>query len=253
MAPSAPKISRLALPHDADDLIVFGGSFDPPTRAHMTMAKAARASTLPGGWLIFVPAARSPHKVDEPAASDADRTAMLELAIRGLDRAAIWADELDRAGHEPGPSYMLQTIHRLIELLQGQQRPDPHLRLLIGADQAVVFHLWRGFRELASLAEPLVMLRGQIHSSGQLVEQLARTGIWDHAELDRWAARVVPVEPIDASATLVRDLLGEGAPVLSADEKATVPDRQLDRLMDPVVLQHIRSHGLYRGPGPDRR
>ena len=64
-------------------VVLFGGSFDPPTLAHITLASLA-AEALSASRLVYVLAAVSPHKLNQPPASDDDRLAMLRLARLGL-------------------------------------------------------------------------------------------------------------------------------------------------------------------------
>lgn len=225
----------MAVPAGVDQLIVFGGSFDPPTRAHLALAEAARDAACPDAWLVLVPAARSPHKEHPPLASDADRVAMLELARREIPRSVVWTDELDRA-RVGRPSYMIDTIRRL-----GSLWPQPpRLRLLIGSDQALAFDRWRDARALIELAPPLVLLREPIDSSAALIDQLGAAGAWSRAELDRWSSWVAPVGMIPASATAARTALAGGA-----------SDTMLRHLLDPDVLAYIRAHELYQLPEAD--
>lgn len=229
-----PPATPLPVPDDARELLVFGGSFDPPTRAHRECAVEARDAAMPHAWLVLVPAARSPHKVDAPEASDADRIRMLELAFSGAERTAIWTDELDRAAEDPAaPSYAIETIRRLASL-----RPSATLRLLIGADQALAFCRWKEHRQLAELAEPLVMLRAPAESPEVLIARLAQTGAWSPAELDDWRGRIAPVPVRAGSATEARGLLAS----LRARNK-----KDLAALLHPEVLEVILARDLYRG------
>lgn len=222
-------ITPVPAPAEARTIIVFGGTFDPPHRAHVELPRAARERTDPGAWLLYVPAARSPFKASGPAASDADRLSMLRLATQDEPRTSVWTDELDRAaaGH---PSYTVETLERLRSALG----PGPALRLLIGADQAAALHAWREPRRVVELAEPLVMMRGDAESAEGLVARLRGAGFWSEAELASWTPRIVPIPRLQISATRVRQLLADGA----ADER-------LAPFLDPRVLAYIRSRGLY--------
>ena len=61
------------------DLLVYGGSFDPPHRAHVTLPfAAARVAGAEG--VIFIPAGRPPHKSNRVLTHKKHRLAMLSSA-----------------------------------------------------------------------------------------------------------------------------------------------------------------------------
>jgi nicotinic acid mononucleotide adenylyltransferase len=96
-----------------------------PPRPHR-LALAARDAIYPDdrhapAWLVFVPAARNPHKPTNPAATNAQRVEMLRLATADADRVAIWTDEIDRA-HETAPSFWADTIERARTIAPGRRR-----------------------------------------------------------------------------------------------------------------------------------
>jgi len=184
---------------------------------------------MPEGWLIYIPAARSPHKDDAPRAADAHRLEMVGLAIRDLPRAAVWTDEIDRAT-AGRPSYSVLTAERAHGL-----RPEARLRLLIGADQAQVFHRWKDERRLIELAPPIVMLRRPSEKPGELIASLRETGLWSEPEIDRWMGWIAEVPTMGISATEARDLVG----------RVDAGDPRLAELLDPRVLEYIVEHGLY--------
>jgi len=214
------------LPPDAAWAIVFGGTFDPPHLAHTRLVPRVRDQALPEAWLVYVPAARSPHKQDAPLAPDVHRVAMLHGALAGVPRAVVWTDELKRSG----ASYTIDTLERLRAAC-----PRTSLRLLIGADQAAAFHRWRRAHEILQLAPPLVMPRTPLGDRASLMRALREAGAWSNAELRVWDACIAPCGVMDASATELRQLLGR-----------TPRDRAaLERLLDQGVLAYIEAHGLY--------
>lgn len=225
----------MPVPPETRLVVLVGGTFDPPHRAHVELPARVR-DVLEGGsagaWLVYVPAARSPFKTDGPVASDADRVKMLTLALEGTPRACVWTDEIDRA--EAGePSYTVDTLERARRWLDANGCAGAAMRLLIGADQALAFHRWREPRRIISLAEPVVMLRPPVDTPRALVEGMRATGAWSDAELGAWESRVVDVGVIDAAATSIRERLASGG--------ASV----VEGVVDPRVLEYIREHGLY--------
>jgi len=214
----------MPLVREGDEAVLFGGTFDPPTRAHTAVGSMFAAQTC---VVLFVPAARSPHKDDAPGAPDADRVRMLEIALHDAPRRAVWTDELDRGA----PSYWVDTVRRAREW--GGARGVRTGRFVIGADQAGAFHRWREGRWLFDHAEPAVVLRPPIDSIDRLVTALERTGAWSGDDLERWRSLVVEAPLIETSATTVRALLHDG------------DDDTLREHLDDGVLAHIRERGLY--------
>ncbi len=133
--------------------IVFGGSFDPPHRAHVQLPRRA-AEAIGAERVLYVPARINPLKGDAPPASPEDRLAMLRLAIAGDPRCEIRTLELDREG----PSYTVDTL-RTLAAEAAAATPPAQLVLLVGADAAIGFPKWRDPRAIASIAEVAVMLR----------------------------------------------------------------------------------------------
>jgi nicotinate-nucleotide adenylyltransferase len=129
---------------------VFGGSFDPVHCGHLTLARCCREQAqLDSVW--FVPAAHQPFKPDGPFASNADRLAMLNLAVAREPGFEISTLELDRGGM----SYTIDTLLTLSAMI-----PESNLYLLMGADALVDFPYWRRPADICRIATPLVVNRG---------------------------------------------------------------------------------------------
>ncbi|MFG0283570.1 MAG: nicotinate-nicotinamide nucleotide adenylyltransferase [Phycisphaerales bacterium JB039] len=226
-----PPITPLPVPDSAAGVLLYGGSFDPPHIAHVKLALAARnAIDARAGarfWLVYVPAARSPHKHSGPQATGPQRIRMLELALDGRAGAAIWTDEIDRAVAGE-PSYWINTVRRARAALGD----GPELRFLIGADQAVQFHRWREARAILQIADAAVIGRDPIDSAAALRRAMAQPGFWTDAELDAWADRFVDVGTLKAASTDVR--AGNGHEIA------------------PAVAAYIAQQGLYPGTTPLR-
>ena len=213
-------------PHKGATLVFCGGSFDPPHQGHAAIARAAQQAAGPGAWIVFVPAARSPHKHAGPAAADSDRIAMLRLMASGLDDACIWTDEIDRAAWGEA-SYTIDSVRRLREV-----HPIGEIRLLIGADQARAFARWRAPHDLLKLAPPLIARRGD--DAAPLLEELRTCGAWSDEELRLWEKGMLDSPLMDVSSTALREALRGGR---SGD--------LIDQWIDPTVLMYITARGLY--------
>jgi nicotinate-nucleotide adenylyltransferase len=244
-------------------VIVFGGTFDPPHVGHVRLPVRVREvldereGEPSRSWLLYVPAARSPHKEHGPVASDDERAEMLRLALSETPRSAVWTDEMDRAraveagtlepgapvisggDPKPAPSYTIDTLARLRVWLDEHGLSGTKVYLLIGADQAVTFHYWRQPRDILRLAKPLVMIRGEARNADALVERIGGLGFWDRREMEMWRGAIVPIGRIDVSATQVRAALAAGS------------EEEAGRLLPAAVLGYIRERKLYRRSSDD--
>jgi nicotinate-nucleotide adenylyltransferase len=229
-------------------VLVFGGTFDPPHAGHVVLPDAVRAA-LGFEWVMYVPAARSPHKASGPVASDEDRVAMLVASLRERAeetgdevRASVCTLEIERARGGVGAagpvavSYTVDTLRALRAAL-----PGVTMRLLIGADQAAAFGRWHEPREIIGLAEPVVMLRLPMESVDGMIEAMRAPGggSWSEEELAAWRGRVVEVPLIDAEATRIRAGLARGG----------VDDELVVGRLARAVREMILERGLYRVSG----
>ena len=106
-------------------ILLFGGSFDPPTRAHSVIATLA-AATLGADLTLWIPNQVSPWKDQTLVTPAAARVALAEAATMGIDDMDVWTVEAER----PGPSYTFETVLEARRLAG----PDAKLWFLCGAD-----------------------------------------------------------------------------------------------------------------------
>lgn len=205
---------------DCHFILIYGGSFDPPHRAHVVLPEIVR-HRLGADLVAYLPAARSPHKLDQQPTDARHRLAMLKLALRDHPRAVVLSDEIDRT--VPGePSYMTDTLVTLRQRLGA----GVTLRLLVGADQARAFDRWKDAGHVIELADPVVMLRPP-ETPESLLASLP-----DASWRSFWACRMVLTPQMDISATEIRRRVREREPI--------------DDLVPEPVARYIYEHGLYR-------
>ncbi len=200
-------------------ILIYGGTFDPPHRAHTTLPPiVARALGCPR--MLYIPAATSPHKQNATSTPAHHRLAMLALALADIPEAEISTLELDRNGL----SFTIDTL----ETLHQNAEPGNSFRLLIGADHALNFHAWKEWRRILQLAPPAVMLRPPLTIQSfhqQLIE------VYGEKEALEWFDRAIPAPRFDISATDIRHRLAQNLP--------------LEDLLDPAVLDYIHREHLY--------
>ncbi len=210
-------------------MLFFGGSFDPPHTGHTTLPTLIlEALNTPKAPLVYVPAARSPHKATAQTPA-AHRVAMLERAVPQDRDATIWTYEIDRARTHPGePSYWVHTWERARAACPGAE-----LRFLIGADQALAMHRWSMYH--AFWRDAIVMLRDEHGTPDHLIDAMRSLDTWSDKDLEHWRSRIVPIPALDASSTRIRASLADPSqrenPIAGLDER---------------VRSYILEHELYR-------
>lgn len=128
---------------------IFGGSFDPIHLGHLILAEQCREQ----GQLeqvVFIPAARPPHKQTQGLTAFDRRVEMLTLAIAG--QPAFRCDEMEK--ERPGPSYTADTLRTWKE-----KQPAAELYLILGADMAADLPYWYQPVRVIELATLLVAQR----------------------------------------------------------------------------------------------
>ena len=130
---------------------VYGGTFDPVHLGHLLLARDA-LEQLRLDAILFVPAGQSPLKSRKPRASDAQRLAMLRLALKNEPRFWLSRCELDR----PAPSYAYDTALEIHEAF-----PRAEIFWLIGADQLAVLDQWHRPDDLRRMVTFVLLPRGK--------------------------------------------------------------------------------------------
>jgi nicotinate-nucleotide adenylyltransferase len=189
---------------------LFGGSFDPVHRAHVTLAEAALAE-LQLAAVRWIPAGQ-PWQKSRTITEAERRVAMVQLAIAHEPRFVLDRIEIERAG----PSFTLDTVREL-----AAREPGTQWFLLIGQDQYAGLHTWRDWREL--LGRVVLAVANRPGDQRQ-----------PHPDVQRFPHRMVPLPMLDISSTDIRARVAAG--------------QDISQLVPPDVARYIETHGLYRRP-----
>ncbi|MEE8468302.1 MAG: nicotinate (nicotinamide) nucleotide adenylyltransferase [Planctomycetota bacterium] len=211
---------------------LLGGSFDPVHVGHLHAARTAQEARALDR-VVFVPAARPPHKPGRRLAAGEHRLAMLRLALAGELSWTVSDLELSRSG----PSYTIDTV-RALPAEVGE--PEAQVFLILGYDNLAGLPGWHEARSLLTLARPLIVWRAGDGASGDGASGdggppagLPATVRSLPPEL---VARIqegfLPTSCVPARATDLRAALARGETRL-----AELPE---------AVGEYIREHGLYR-------
>ena len=213
----------------AERLGWFGGSFDPPHRGHLHVARTAMVSAGLD-HVVWVPAAVSPHKTSgRGPAPGAVRAELLELLLADGDpeleaRSSIWAGELEREG----PSFTVDSLREVVAARVASGRAGG-LLLLMGADQLAGLDRWREVDAVLELAEPRIV---------------PRPG-FGRAELEALRPRLTPA----TFARVEAGLLAGDEVDLSSTELRSARASGVDADLTPRVEARIEELGLYRDAG----
>jgi nicotinate-nucleotide adenylyltransferase len=129
---------------------IMGGTFDP---IHLGHLRAAEEIYWAFGLdrIIFVPAARPPHKDEIVVASALHRYEMVSLATVFTPYFTVSSIEITR----PGKSYSVETV-REFQKVSGL---NTSLYFVVGVDAFLGMSGWRHARELVGLARVIVTAR----------------------------------------------------------------------------------------------
>lgn len=206
-------------------LALFGGTFDPVHVGHLSVAW--EASELLDADVHLMPASVPPHR-PPPAATAAQRVAILRAALRGQTRLTLDTRELQRSG----PSYTFDTLAEL-----RAEYGDRPLVLLLGADAFAGLPGWYRWQKLFDLVHIGVLSRPgmEIAMPDALLQAIQGRRIQAAGELaGRPAGSVIElsVTPLEISATHIRELLAAGR-----DPRYLLPAGLFD---DPALLDVYR-------------
>lgn len=194
---------------------ILGGTFDPIHMGHLITAEIVRVSAVLDE-IIFIPAARPPHKENKGEAPAEDRLRMVQCAVEGNPSFSVSDIELKREG----PSYTVDTIAVLSEQLR-----DAELFFITGADAMNDLYRWHDpVRLLHSCMFIVAARQGVELDESRLAEQFSPE--------QRSRIRIVPTPHLEISSTVIRARVRAG--------------RSIRYLVPRAVELYIEERGLYR-------
>jgi nicotinate-nucleotide adenylyltransferase len=199
-------------------IALFGGTFDPPHRGHIAIARAA-ADAFRLDQILFAPTGLQPLKLDAETTSFEDRVALAAAACESDPRFAV--STIDAPRPDRTPNYTVDALAAL-----RADHPADTLFNLVGADSFLSLRHWHDPDRLLELAEWIVVTRPgyelappQLASLNLTIHQRARVHLLTGVEED-------------VSATELREHLRSGD---SCEELLSLP-----------VSAYIKSHRLYQ-------
>ena len=190
---------------------LFGGSFDPPHLAHLSLARTA-LQQLGLDELRWLPAGQPWQKAGRQLAAPLHRLAMVQALVAGEPRFVVDTTELERAG----ASYMIDTV----EALQSRLPQRREWFLVIGQDQYARLASWHRWQDLLKRLTLAVAAR-----AGQAVSAAPEVAAVAH--------RVVRLDmpALEISSTLLRERCLRG--------------EDITPMVGDGVARYIAQHRLY--------
>ncbi len=190
--------------------------------------------------VLWIPAAKPPHKLGKKLAPDHSRLAMTLLATVGRPGWQVLPLEFNRSG----PSYTYDTLLEVPEWIQrnlktkseggiAPRKRKLELYLIIGSDNLPGLPGWKNAEDVIAIAQPIVAWREG--DPDVLLADLE--GKLSPKALERISRGFMRLPPLPHSSTAIRESLAQGI----------VPDGALN----DEVLEYIQEHGLYGWPSPD--
>jgi nicotinate-nucleotide adenylyltransferase len=209
----------------------MGGTFNPVHLGHLRAAEEV-AESLQLQQVIFMPAAKPPHKTAVGLVSFDHRWRMLELAVGGNPLFVL----SDLEHRRLGKSYSVETLTQLSSQYGGEEE----LYFVLGLDAFLELPTWKSYRELFKLCHFVVVARPGI--SPESLDEMLKTQVGDNYLFDpniqgyvnpnQYVVYYREITLLDISSSTIRNLLASSRSV-----RYLLPDK---------VEHYIRQHGLYR-------
>ena len=195
---------------------ILGGTFDPIHLGHLATAESVR-EIFQLDKILFIPAARPPHKVNNGVTAEVHRLMMTFLATKSNENFQVSLMEIMR----DGLSYTLKTVKELHEKLGTLTE----LFFIIGADSLRDLPKWYQSRELVKQCHFIATTRPNVDVNFSDVEKF-------FGELGTEKIHQVTTPGIEISSTEIRRRVQAGLSI-----KYLVPE---------VVEEYIMKERLYK-------
>ena len=194
---------------------IMGGTFDPIHFGHLATAEAVRES-FSLDEILFIPAARPPHKLDKLVTSEQHRLAMTTLATQSNKFFRVSDMELKRMGL----SYTLDTMNDLHKIFGH----STELFFIIGADSLADLSKWHAAQELVEKCHFIATTRQGVDVDFSAVEKFFGSAAREHIHR-------VTTPGLEISSTDIRDKVRRR--------------RSIKYLVPEVVEEYILREKLY--------
>ena len=195
---------------------ILGGTFDPIHLGHLATAESIR-EMFQLDEVLFIPAARPPHKSEKKVTPEVHRVMMTHLAIQSNKYFQVSLMEIMR----DGLSYTLDTV----EELQKKFGSETELFFIIGSDSMADLPTWYQSKKLVEECHFISAIRPGVAADLNAVQKF-------FGEVGMKNIHQVVTPGIEISSTEIREKIRQGHSI-----KYLVPE---------VVEEYIIKENLYK-------
>ena len=203
---------------------IFGGTFDPVHYGH-SLTIAELLNTIPFEKILVIPNALPPHR-ENSQASFSHRYKMTSLAFRDIEKTVVD----NRENLRTGPSHAIETV----KLIIAEERKAKVI-FIVGSDSFDGIHSWYKWKELINLVDFLILKRPDmpLSKNKNVQDLISHTKFSEDLLEDRKAKSIFELEmtPLRISSSLIRENIVKG--------------KSIDDLINPLVKDYLKKHGLY--------
>ena len=205
---------------------LLGGTFDPIHHGHLHIAKRVY-DHIHCDDMIFIPCSQPAHRA-QPSTTKEDRMNMLTLALQDFPQFDVDPCEMQREG----PSLWIDTLKHL-----NSSNPQTHYCMIVGADAFNSMNTWHDWQHFFDYCHLIVVNRPHHPLSNQPWQKqlLLERGTDNKDDLKKshhGHIYCLSIDPMDVSATSIRDRLNENIDI----DIHCIP---------PQVYEYIVSNNLY--------
>lgn len=194
---------------------IMGGTFNPIHFAHLILAENA-FEQCHLDEVMFLPARNPVYKSKEEIASDADRLAMVKMAISGNPAFYVSTLELERNG----ATYTIDTLNEL------HKKQEANYYFILGGDSLFQIETWKQPKDILRLCHLVAAVRQQdgIAALKEKAEQLRQ----------KYQAQITLLDTpyLDISSSMLRKRISQKQSI-----RYFLPDS---------VMFYIKEHQLYQ-------
>lgn len=198
---------------------LFGGSFNPIHRGHVTLARAI-ADQVHLDRVIFLPAATPPHKQSYPLLDASHRAEMVKLAISEESLFEFSDYDLLREG----PSYTIDTVTHFQQTLGS----DVSLCWMIGADSLAELTTWHRVCDLIDACQIVTAAR----PGWEKIDWNPLEEVIGQQRVKKLKGGIVETPLVDVSSTEIRSFIAQR--------------EEISDFVIEIVANYIEKKELYR-------